>query len=130
MIRANSQHPLSSDWLPGFRQSVWPEQIPTIIDICAKKKKKNFINPTVVKFEQPTGCGSSCVHQVVLGFVGEADYQAVAQALRHRVSAIIRQRERQRRLPDVQEAESHSVRTRGQKLFSDWSTFSLPAVVF
>lgn len=37
---------------------------------------------------------------MVLGFVGEADYQAVARALRHRVSAIKRQRER--RAPGVE----------------------------
>lgn len=43
---------------------------------------------------------------VVLGYVGEADYQAVARALRHRVSAIERQRERRRHLLEAQGAES------------------------
>lgn len=38
------------------------------------------------------------VWQVVLGFVSEADYKLVAKAIRHRVTAIKRQREKQRRL--------------------------------
>lgn len=38
------------------------------------------------------------VWQVVLGFVCEADYKLVAKAIRHRVTAIKRQREKQRRL--------------------------------
>uniref|UniRef100_A0A672Z2L4 non-specific serine/threonine protein kinase n=1 Tax=Sphaeramia orbicularis TaxID=375764 RepID=A0A672Z2L4_9TELE len=37
---------------------------------------------------------------VVLGFVCEADYKVVAKAIRHRVSAIMRQREKQRRLQE------------------------------
>lgn len=41
-------------------------------------------------------CLSVC--QVVLGFVCEADYKLVAKAIRHRVTAIKRQREKQRRL--------------------------------
>lgn len=43
-------------------------------------------------------CFSLCVSQVVLGFVCKADYNVVAKAIRHRVTAIKRQREKQRRL--------------------------------
>lgn len=42
--------------------------------------------------------GLSVRPQVVLGFVCEADYKLVAKAIRHRVTAIKRQREKQRRL--------------------------------
>lgn len=38
------------------------------------------------------------VSQVVLGFLCEADYKMVAKAIRHRVTAIKRQREKRRRL--------------------------------
>lgn len=50
---------------------------------------------------------------MVLGYVGEADYQAVARALRHRVSAIERQRERRGHLLEAQGAESQPVRLLG-----------------
>nr|XP_046272472.1 serine/threonine-protein kinase WNK4-like [Scatophagus argus]XP_046272473.1 serine/threonine-protein kinase WNK4-like [Scatophagus argus]XP_046272474.1 serine/threonine-protein kinase WNK4-like [Scatophagus argus] len=40
---------------------------------------------------------------VVLGFVCEADYKLVAKAIRHRVTAIKRQREKQRRLLEEEE---------------------------
>lgn len=42
--------------------------------------------------------------QVVLGFVCKADYNVVAKAIRHRVTAIKRQREKQRRV--LEEAQS------------------------
>lgn len=41
-----------------------------------------------------------CVFQVVLGFVCEADYKLVAKAMRDRVTAIKRQREKHRRLAE------------------------------
>lgn len=43
--------------------------------------------------------------QVVLGFVCEADYKVVAKAIRHRVTVVKRQREKQRRL--VEESLTH-----------------------
>lgn len=43
--------------------------------------------------------------QVVLGFVCKADYNVVAKAIRHRVTAIKRQREKQRRL--LEETQNH-----------------------
>lgn len=46
----------------------------------------------------PVSLVSLCVSQVVLGFVCKADYNVVAKAIRHRVTAIKRQREKQRRL--------------------------------
>ncbi|XP_062382213.1 serine/threonine-protein kinase WNK4 isoform X2 [Sardina pilchardus] len=44
---------------------------------------------------------------VVLGFVCEADYKLVAKAMRDRVTAIKRQRERQRRLVEEQKRRHH-----------------------
>lgn len=38
--------------------------------------------------------------QVVLGFLSEADYKLVAKAIRHRVTAIKHQREKQQSTPD------------------------------
>ena len=43
-------------------------------------------------------CLSLSVSQVVLGFLCEADYKLVAKAIRHRVTAIKRQRDKRRHL--------------------------------
>lgn len=43
-------------------------------------------------------CLSLSVSQVVLGFLCEADYKLVAKVIRHRVTAIKRQRDKRRRL--------------------------------
>lgn len=45
----------------------------------------------------------------MLGFLCEADYKLVAKAIRHRVTAIKRQREKQRRL--LEEALNHQKET-------------------
>lgn len=38
------------------------------------------------------------VSQVILGFVSEADYKVIAKAIRHRVTAIKRERDKKRHL--------------------------------
>lgn len=57
--------------------------------------------PLTIKVDSPVSLSLS-VSQVVLGFVCEADYKLVAKVIRHRVTAIKRQRQKQRRL--VEEA--------------------------
>lgn len=47
--------------------------------------------------------------QVVLGFVCEADYKLVAKAMRDRVTAIKRQRERQRRIRDEEKKKQEEM---------------------
>lgn len=47
--------------------------------------------------------------QVVLGFVCEADYKLVAKAMRNRVTAIKRQRERQRRIREEEKKKQEEI---------------------
>lgn len=47
--------------------------------------------------------------QVVLGFVCEADYKLVAKAMRDRVTAIKRQRERQRRIREEEKKKQEEI---------------------
>lgn len=48
---------------------------------------------------------SPFVSQVILGFVPKADYKVIAKAIRHRVTAIKRERDKKRRL--LEEAHSN-----------------------
>lgn len=61
----------------------------------------------IMKATAPGSCShlSLLVPQVILGFVSEADYKVIAKAIRHRVTAIKRERDKMRRL--LEEAHSN-----------------------
>ncbi len=60
--------------------------------------------------------------QVVLGFVCEADYKLVAKAMRDRVTAIKRQREKHRRIADEQQKKKEGVFEEEPELLSPRSS--------